>query len=308
MRQLATDSLFRLFSTHYGRITGVTAILAGCFFWGKTFIVLSEEPHQHDFRIYYDAVELWNKGGNPYGEPSLGTETRDSARFAYPPFTLLLFYPFTLFERETAALFYLSLKVAALLVLLALWDKFLLPNIFSRGLLLWFSAIGFNSAARLDILSGNIALFEQLLIWSSIGLFLAKRPGGASWILACSSTFKFVPVLLSPVYLFLAGRRAAWKVLLPFLLLGALVGISWIFNPALWENFVSSIAGLDERGHTNPASLAFFRDLADEIGIPALGVGLYVVLAGLIACAIIKTLSAGNRLDLPHRDLVFYSL
>jgi len=93
---------------------------------------------------------------------------------------------------------------------------------------------------------------------------------------------------------------------MPFLILVVAAAISWTLNPALWGDFFQTLINLDERGHVNPTSLALFRDIADGIGVPALGEGLFLAFAAIGVATTVRTILRNRRKGLSQEDFLFY--
>ena len=172
-----------------------------------------------------------------------------------------------------------------------LWKKFFTAKGTKYITLIIFSLLSFGMAVFWDVLAGNIALFEALLLYTGFYFFVYKKNASllAVFIFA-AAFFKIAPLFFASILML--HSLAKYRIQLALMAMGSLLValLSWYLMPEHSSSFVQIVANLDERGDLNPASLALIRDvyeiffesasqsIADEV--------LYVVYAAIL-CSIV---------------------
>lgn len=299
------------------RWIGVTAlVLLGLVYLSSLY--RERERALWDFKTYYHAAQAFQAGEDPYDLAVLSRIAGEEVvlPYVYPPFTLIFFLPFTLFDLSTAIIVYFALKIAAILLLAVLWKKFLDPD-FS----LWFlpfALVVFNSALPLDLAAGNISVFEQIFLWMGFLFWMRGRdiPFGA--LVVAASLFKITPLFFLVLLFFREGSRR-WAIPLAAVL--AFTGIqigSRVMFPDMTEMFLNGVGGLfadpDARGLWNPSTFALWIDLAGAassyfggaISLKAPFFG-YVLSVGVFALATVRRLmgTTGDRERIVHLCLLY---
>jgi hypothetical protein len=220
---------------------------------------------QWDFRIYYAAALLHQSGISPYDS----THFRDlvgetTLYYPYPPFTLYLFYPFTALGLPAATTVYLTLKIAALVVLIALWMRTF--GLFKdKWLFLFFVFFAFNGAVILDLRSGNCCMFEQVLIALGMYCYSKGKIAGAAAAITLAAGLKLGPILLLGI-LVSSGRKREILYAVGFgALFAAVFAAAAIVSPALFSDFAHGIGRLHERAPDNPATWPLVVDIVDAV-------------------------------------------
>lgn len=224
-------------------------------------IALHRIRYQWDFKTYYYTGIAYDLGLNPYllGPLSEAAGDRIGFPFAYSPITLPLFKLFSIANFETAFYIYLVLKLIALGSLLYLWSvKFLHGE--ADMLFYLFCLFGFGGALYVDLVSGNISLFEQLGLWLAFYALIRNRLSLFCLLLAFVSLFKLSPILFLVLLVFSEGRGRIRLLLVTGLGFITLHGLSYLAHPELFGTFLRLARQLDERGLRNPSSLALLRD------------------------------------------------
>lgn len=260
--------------------------------YGSTQLIsVASGRKQHDFRTYYNAAEANNQGLDPYSLDSLRLVSGDDQAklpFVYPPHCLAIFKPFTTLGYTPAYYLYLSLKLAALLLLIIIWVRIVPPDKLDWTAICITVMLGYRSAVLRDLKAGNVSTFEQLVFWGGILLVMRNKSvlGGLGILL--SSAFKLVTVALVPVIILI---RRTWQSLAvsSILVLGGITGYVMLYyaNTAQWRSFINAASLLDERGNRNPSSMAFLLDVGDAIGINEFSV--YTVYA-ILCCIVLAIL------------------
>ena len=225
--------------------------------------------YQADFRIYYRAAESWKRGESPYriSTPRLdGTLYTRESGYIYPPYASPLFAPFLHWEMPRAEQYYLALHVLAAALLLWVMRQFL--GTLGDTWFVVFALLAFNGSLIRDIEAGNIAIFEQLLIWLGFWAFLRGRFAWFCLLVLAGSAMKFLPATLLVVLPMRRLRdRRAW-IAAASVVAGAAIclGAAWIRQPILYAEFLhraASMSSSDERGQINPALFPLVRDVFD---------------------------------------------
>lgn len=228
-------------------------------------IATASGDYQWDFRVYHAAPAALDSGSNPYdkmAQPAIP----EKLSYLYPPLALYAFLPFSVLPFEIAYLCWFSLKLLALALLLRLWHRHFEP-LDSSVLVLAFLTFGFNAAILRDMTSGNIAIFEQLGLWTAFYLIVKGRPYSAAAIIALVAQFKLMPVVFLGLLPFVGPARG-WKPLLAGAgIFAGVLSLNFLLMPQMTSHYLDSFGAvnpnLDERGEVNPSTLALLRDIAD---------------------------------------------
>jgi hypothetical protein len=267
----------------------ITGALILCFAGGA--LIRPEEAVQWDFRTYYYAAVVSSQGGNPYDLGSLSRAAGEAVTlpYLYPPYALHAFRPFLGVDLATGACIFLCLKLAALALLLALWWRSFLQG-WAPALFLFVCAFGYNASIYRDVAAGNVSIFEQLFIWIGLLGYLRQRYRLFCLLIAVSALFKGASLLLLLLLLLHPDRRRRLRpVLVSIAAFLAFQSVAYLQSPDLYREFLLQAARCDERGITNPSSLAFFREtaavLTRETGfrLPGLEWALYSAWVGGLA-------------------------
>ena len=272
--------------TSFTYIPRVLLLISVIYAATQIFSILTREK-QRDFAIYYYASQAHQEGViNPYDHNALRTYSGDTGLnpYVYPPYILKLFSPLSSLEYKTAYYLYFLLKLGALAGLIFIWLKIVPIKKSDIWALVVTVCLGYRYTVLRELRSGNVSLFEQLLIWNGILLLLRDRSviGGIS--IAISSIFKLITMALLPITVIIQRTwRSVWTVGL--IMAGTLTtyALLYFIQKPEWIDFFSRAGGLDERGNRNPSSLAFLRDIADLFGAgetPAFTV--YIILCAVV--------------------------
>jgi hypothetical protein len=238
-------------------------ILAGIYIIAVSIYVLANpDKLQWDFKTYYYAGLAYSRGTDPYLLQSLSAQAGQEIGFpfAYPPLTLPLFRLFSVwFEYSTAYILYFVLKLAALAALVRLWVREFLPSQY-RDIFPLILIFGFSGAIYLDLVAGNISIFEQLGLWTAFWALRRKRVALFSGIVVVVACFKLTPILFLLLPLLLIDRKQWKEPAIAFSGWLALQIGSYVFQPQLYTNFLTLASKLDERMPHNPSTLALIRD------------------------------------------------
>jgi hypothetical protein len=221
---------------------------------------------QTDFLSMYTAASAFKSGVNPYDMAALGQMAHqdDVPIYRYPPYTLYLFRPFTWFSFVAAARIFLLLKFVALGALLYLWHR-LFDLTRYRGLLWVLVPLAFNCTVIADFRSGNISVFEQLLIWTGFYFYTRKSLAGFGIAIVLAASCKLVPIALLALLATRWNKKSlAYGVLFGVAFL-ALLGASALAWPELfaifWKNLLH-LGAQGEHGNVDPSTRALISDAA----------------------------------------------
>ena len=260
--------------------------------WLAVVAVVADLARHHgrygwDFRVYYDAAVASGRGLDIYDRATRAEIAgfHSPLIFAYPPATVHVFRPFTLLRYPFAYLAWLGLKLGALAALVLVWRR-LVPLDAGPGSVL-FGLLAFAGPIHQDLVTGNVSLFEQLLLWTGVLALARGRDVVFAVLVAVAAQMKLTPVAFLAVLPF--ARRPAR---LTPLFVGAATFAGLLATNALEPGLQSYLAQrppLHERGRLNPSGLALARDVVDALAeegvrLPSgAGVALY---AGGVALAL----------------------
>lgn len=298
------------------RVTMLLVLAVACLMC----VAMARSPgtYQWDFATFYYATKAWLHGSDPYLLSSL---TREAGReitlpFLYPQTSLLYFIPLTLFSYATAWYLWLGLKLAALVALTRIWRRHVLPDV-PAPLLVVLMMLGLGSAVWWDLVSGNVATFEQLLLWIGIAGFLHHRRTLFVTGIVMAATLKWTPLLFLGLALLPSHwRRGGWKTLAAGLGVFFMVGLlPHLLNSPLTASMFATLRQVREVGTTNPCALA----LVDHLGLlcprffsaypllrPALLLVYYAVIIGFSVPALRRLMRSDNRLALVLVSVAVY--
>jgi hypothetical protein len=264
------------------------------------------EHYQWDFRMFYGSATFFAQGVSPYRGSGLS--------FYHPPLMLYFYKLFTVLPVYAASTLWYALKLVALAALLAVWSR----N-FLRLRLEWpticFMALAYNGAIYADLVSGNLSVFEQLLLWVGFSQLLRRRYARFGLCLILASQVKITPILFS-VLLLVAPARPQWRWFFASIAGFALVfSLNYWLEPELFARFWHVSALLDERGIDNNSSLALIRDVADRVQGAAVSSGTYVdelvfvTFAGAAALLSLKTILSYRQrgANMDARLVIYFS-
>lgn len=230
--------------------------------------VMTWGQRQWDFKTFYYASKAYQAGLSPYDLSSL-TKTAGhtiSYQYVYPPLSLYLFWPFTTLGYESAHFTFLAVKCLLLVYLLSLWARKFLPGA-GGPLFLIFSVLAFNRALQVDVWTGNVSTLEQCLIWTGLCFFLRGKLGWFCAMICLAASWKLLPAAFLILALFSENRRKWVYFGVSAVSIIGVQALSAMRMPGLFMSFLKNATGLDERGVTNPSTLAFVRDVFDKIGL-----------------------------------------
>lgn len=217
--------------------------------------------YQWDVIVYWWGGRAFANGQSPYGAIPGQPEY---LHFVYPPIVAALFAPLAILKPAVVKLLWIALKALAFWFCVRLWRRTLdvqqhvVPPVF-------FFTFAFGSAALVDFTAGNIAVFEQLVLWLAFVALLARRPWTFALLVVLAAQCKLTPVFFLGLLLVI-DERPQWK---PFLggsaLMATLVGANVVLFPAQTREFRRSVSALAERGWGDPSTLGVMQDLVDQL-------------------------------------------
>ena len=228
-------------------------------------IIRLPEKYQWDLRVYYSAAMTFDQGYDPYDANQRATVfPAPSMEFFYPPVSLCLFQPLTALQYGTAYFLWFGLKLLALTLLLLIWHRTFEP-LNPRYPMVLFFLLAFSGTLYRDLAAGNIAIFEQLVLWLGFSFLLRRWYLLFGFCIALVAQFKLMPIVFLGL-LFVVEARPRWLEfgisLASFL---ALFSLNFLLQPVLGQSFIARISAgggnLGERGAINPSMLAFIQDV-----------------------------------------------
>lgn len=217
--------------------------------------------YQWDVMVYWWGGTAFAHGASPYGAiPGQPVYLH----FVYPPLVAAVFAPLSVLNPSAAKALWFVLKLVAFLVTTRLWKRAIgaraldVPPVF-------FFTFAFGSALLVDFTAGNIAIFEQLLLWIGFTALLTGRRWLFVAAVVLAAQFKLTPIFFLGLLL-VVGERPRWT---PFLAgtlaFAALVGANLVFMPEQSREFLGSVSSLGERGWGDPSTLGVMQDLVDQL-------------------------------------------
>jgi len=217
--------------------------------------------YQWDVMVYWWGGRAFAHGVSPYGPIPRQPEY---LHFVYPPLVAALFAPLSVLNVSAAKVSWLVLKLAAFVGTVRLWQRRITVTQDVVPALFYFT-FAFGSAALVDFTSGNIAIFEQLLLWMGFASLLSGRSWTFALLVVVAAQAKLTPVFFLGLLLVI-DERPRWA---PFfggsLLFAMCVGANAIVLPDQSREFLASISALGERGWGDPSTLGVMEDLVDQL-------------------------------------------
>ncbi len=224
-----------------------------------------------DFQGYYAAAKCLMHHLNPYNTRELYLLHTNIAPlpYMYPPIATYYYFPFAILDIESATAIFLFIKLVALIGLYYIWSKIYFEKKHFIAFL-YFSLLAFGAAMSVDLFSGNISIFEQLIIWTAIYFFLQEKLWKFSLLIIIVSTIKIVPVVFLIFILFSPSKNKMKVFLSSVVIFISYLALNYFIEPKLtgdYANAFFSYAGKDggitnpikEGGITAACSLEFFR-------------------------------------------------
>jgi hypothetical protein len=217
--------------------------------------------YQWDVIVYWWGGRAFAHGQSPYGAIPGQPEY---LHFVYPPIVAALFAPLSILKPGVAKLLWITLKALAFWLCVRLWrrtldvEQHVVPSVF-------FFTFAFGSAALVDFTAGNIAVFEQLVLWIAFVALLARRRWTFAVLVVLAALCKLTPVFFLGLLLVI-DERPHWR---PFLggsaLMAAFAGANVLLFPSQVREFRTSVSALGERGWGDPSTLGVMQDLVDQL-------------------------------------------
>lgn len=202
---------------------------------------------QWDFKSYYYATTAHSLDNNPYEVASLTEVAGHEVLFGfyYNPILLWFFKPFTLFSLDTALQIWLFLKVFFIAFTIYIWRRYFVPDI-PLGIFALFVLMAFDATIFWDFKTGNITIFEQVILWSGLFAFLRGRLILFSLLIILASLIKVSPLFFLILIPLSDIRGKWWYTLGAFLATVVIYLCIYLTNPELFQSFVTLMRGLYE--------------------------------------------------------------
>jgi len=217
--------------------------------------------YQWDAVVYWWGGRSFARGLSPYG-PIPGQP--EYLHFVYPPLVAAAFAPLSLLNVSATKVLWIVLKSVAFLSTVRLWrqriavDQTVVPTLF-------FFTFAFGSAVLVDVTAGNIAIFEQALLWMGFAALLSRRWWIFALLVVVAAQAKLTPVFFLGLLL-VVDERPRWAPFLGGSLLFAIaVASNGVLLPDQTREFLGSVSALGERGWGDPSMLGVMEDLVDQL-------------------------------------------
>jgi hypothetical protein len=217
--------------------------------------------YQWDVMVYWWGGRAFAHGVSPYGPIP---QQPEYLHFVYPPLVAAAFAPFSVLNVSATKVLWLALKIAAFLWTVRLWRRHVAVDQDAVPTLFYFT-FAFGSAALVDFTAGNIAIFEQLLLWLGFAALLSRRWWTFALLVVVAAQAKLTPIFFLGLLLVI-DERPRWAPFLGASLLFAVsVGANAVVLPDQTREFLASISALAERGWGDPSTLGVMEDLVDQL-------------------------------------------
>jgi hypothetical protein len=286
----------------FGHRLGIAGLLF-CLYFIILILRVALLHRQPDFTTYFYACKAYDRGLNPYDTATLsfvaGSEI--TRPFLYPPIALHVFKFFSLFPYDVAYQLFLFLKVACLGGLVFVWGKYFCENTTERAAMLIMAIFAFGRPLHRDINAGNIAVFEQCMLWIGIaGLVRARYVLFAVSMILAAVMKPMNLLILFPLAGVLGTRR--WRVVVLIVALSIILhGVGVLVDPEMSVEFLRHARLPDERGSMNPSSYALSSDIISA-ATPVLnlqtGPAGLVLYGGFVLTILLVFLRVQGRLEL----------
>jgi hypothetical protein len=217
--------------------------------------------YQWDVMVYWWGGRAFAHGVSPYGPIP---QQPEYLHFVYPPLVAAAFAPLSVLNVSATKVLWLALKLAAFIGTVRLWRRHIVAEQDAVPALFYFT-FAFGSAALVDFTAGNIAIFEQLLLWLGFAALLSRRWWTFALLVVVAAQPKLTPIFFLGLLLVI-DERPRWAPFLGASLLFALsIGANAIVLPGQTREFLASISALGERGWGDPSTLGVMEDLVDQL-------------------------------------------
>jgi hypothetical protein len=258
-------------------------------------LALDPMRFQWDFQTFYFAARVHLAGGDPYDLHALSAAAGHTVRlpFVYPPYGIYPFLPFSLLPLGWALQLFLALKLAALAALARQWMSFGTQRS-ALGLAV-FGLLAFDGTLHADFATGNITIFEQLLLWMAFRAYLRGELKRFCAFVLAASAFKLTPLVFLGLLPF-AQRPRKWTYFAASVsAVGAAFGVVFVMAPTrlrAWVMALSFASGEGSSTDINPSLLTLFREVgtrgshALHIALPAAAMHLAFALVALTVAGV----------------------
>ena len=217
--------------------------------------------YQWDVMVYWWSGRAFVHGVSPYGPIP---QQPEYLHFVYPPLVAAVFAPLSVLNVAATKVLWIVLKLIAFVATVRLWRRRIAVTQDAVPALFYFT-FAFGSAALVDFTSGNIAIFEQFLLWLGFAALLSRRWWTFAAIVVVAAQAKLTPVFFLGLLLVI-DERPRWSPFIGGTLLFVLgLGANALLLPAQTREFLASITALGERGWGDPSMLGVMEDLVDQL-------------------------------------------
>jgi hypothetical protein len=218
-----------------------------------------------DFKTSFAAGWLVRHGQNPYDNRLLFPLIAPyDFPVAYSLPAIGFFVPFTFLDYPLAAVIWMVAMTGCWIALLVLWSRHFAGGQSSP----WFPLLAlfaFNLAIAKNLVTGNIATVEALLLWIAFLFLVRKKMAGFVIFLLLGASFKMTPIVFLGLPL-LHPQLRRWKtvclsaaIFLCYLLTTYLFAPKWF--PYYQANLLFNVKEWALRDIFNPSSFALSRRL-----------------------------------------------
>ena len=200
-------------------------------------ISANHDKYMWDFRTHREAGKILATGADPYDPDILFPNAATRFLYTYPPVTLYFYRLFSLVDYKMAFHSFLVLKSILLIGLIYFWKREFLKE--DAGILFYvFCLLAFNSAVFLDIIAGNINLFEEIMLWLAFSFYLRGRLRLFCASILAAASFKMIPIFFLLLLLLSEEKKKRIYLLGSGGVFFAYLFIQYIIAPDLFAHFI----------------------------------------------------------------------
>jgi hypothetical protein len=258
---------------------------------GLIIPVLDNGKTGWDFLIYMGAVATQSAGKDPYSLNESYQYSGVSYQYAYPPYTLTLFWLISLFYHffHSMDFYYIILLIMLLTTALILVKIDKKADYFLLTVLL----ISAFSSPYWNFLSGNFALLYLVLSALLFFLIIKERFLLSTLVMGIFASFSIFPVLFNGIFLAAKDsfRNRVTYILISLCITSVILLLSYCANPPLFLSFIRIITGSESplyqiSGRDTPTPFSFIIAIANLLNInspPVIDLALLVYIGIIIS-------------------------
>lgn len=291
-----------------------------CYVIAVVFVLFFRaEHHFWDFSVYYYSGACVEQSVTPYNGTTMSQISggKTDLPFVYPPLTLHAFSFLRIWDYSMSASVYFVIKIFALCCLIVLWKRHFINSggsLFSLCLV-----FAFHSPFYIDMRSGNITVFVQLLLWLSFWAFMRRQYGLFCILLFCASVWKITPLFFLILLAMAETRKKYMYMAMTVLACIAYGAANRFLEPQLWHEWIAgALSTINESGISNPSVFSFCHFIMERLYFintimpvqqsTMILWGIMVIVCGVCTFQTLRRLHSSDHPLFEHRLMITISL